>query len=92
MGEEGGRRGRGGRSSGLVLPPARDLLCRSRRRRRAARYSEAGSTPSSSRRWAAQRVREGCRRRGRGADRQKEETESKRGDPPWGAAATPFPP
>lgn len=41
-----------------------DLLCRSRRRRRAARYSEAGSTPSSSRRWAAQRVQEGCRRAG----------------------------
>lgn len=27
-------------------------------------YSEAGSTPSSSRRWAAQRVQEGCRRAG----------------------------
>lgn len=69
--EEGRRSSEGRESPGegeelRPCPPTLpgDLLCRSRRRRRAARYSEAGSTPSSSRPWAAQRVQEGCRRAG----------------------------
>lgn len=58
------------------------------------RYSEAGSTPSSSRRWAAQRVQEGCRRAG-GEEQtgRRKRQKVKEGDPqPWGAAATPVSP
>lgn len=67
-GEELGEEGRESPGEGEELRPRPptlpgDLLCRSRRRR-AACYSGAGSTPSSSRRWAVQRVQEGCRRAG----------------------------
>lgn len=91
--EEEGRESPGEGEELRPCPPTLpgDLLCRSHRRRRAARYSEAGSTPSSSRRWAAQRVQEGCRRAG-GEEQtgRRKRQKVKEGDPNSGEQPQPW--
>lgn len=93
-GEGLGEEGRESPGEGEELwprPPALpgDLLCCSRWRR-AACYSGAGSTPSSSRRWAVQRVQEGCRRaRGEEQTGRRKRQKVKEGDPNPGSSRNP---